>query len=144
MKTILLILSFFFVTFCKSQSKGDNTILVKGVTFDQVVNALLDSGYRIDKIQKDFKTVKTEYRDICSNCVPQMIFDIRVKDSIATIKGTWRSDGGILGQALTGNKKNDYIYFDIQNIKGKIDKYIFNKMDSFARSFSGIISYAKQ
>ena len=58
-----------------------------GVTFKEVVNQLLDSGYLINKIDNDFSTVETEpyhpkYR---SGLVHRMIIRVRVKASTARI-----------------------------------------------------------
>lgn len=121
--------------------KGANTIIVKGVSFNRVVGILLDSGYRFEKIDKDFQTVKTEYANVCPNCVPQVSYDILVKDSVLTLSGVWRSDGGILGEVLGGNKRGDYMYFNIQNIKGKVDQILFKALLNLAESFGGIMEF---
>jgi hypothetical protein len=115
-------------TLCFAQNKGDNTIFVKGITFEKVVNTLLDSGFTVDKIDKDFKTVKTQFKEH-EKYTFTYYFDIRVKDSIAIIKGKWNSGGYV---------------FDIQNIKGKSDQVIFSKMETYAKSLKGEISYSKQ
>jgi hypothetical protein len=71
--------------------KHANTIIVKGVSFDKVVRSLIDSGYIPDKMDKDLQYIKTEYKKICVKCVPEMLLTIKVKDSVATITGIWRS-----------------------------------------------------
>ena len=45
-------------------NKSSNVIklIVKNVGFNQVCNALLDSGYTIDKKDNDLQTVKTELK----------------------------------------------------------------------------------
>ena len=53
------LLVFILPTICFSQVKKDNTIIAHGVKFDSAVNRLLDLGYHIEKIDKDFKTAQT-------------------------------------------------------------------------------------
>lgn len=57
MKNILILLFLPIAGIC--QQKHDNTIIAHGVSFDSAVNRLLDLGYKIHKIDKDFKTAET-------------------------------------------------------------------------------------
>src|SRR5665647_306091 len=125
MKKILILL--LLPCFAIAQNKNDNTIIAKGVTFKQVVNTLLDADYRIDKIDSNYYTIKTEYKKLCTECLPEIMFDIRVKDSAATIRGKWRSSGGIIAIGLT--REDKFFYFNIMNEKGKVPKICFNEMD---------------
>lgn len=127
---MIITCTFFLITSVSfSQSKGDNTILVKGVTFEQVVNKLLDQGYRIDKIDKDYKTVKTEYSEPRSGYTYKECLDIRVKDSVATI---------------TGKASNLGLEINIEYQKwGGLYKLSFEDMNQFAKSLNGQIAYLK-
>jgi hypothetical protein len=139
----ILLIPVFLFGLAYAQEKNDNTIIVKGVSFEQVVNALLDSGYHIEKMDKEYRTIKTEYRELCDNCLPQLYFDIRVKDSTATISGKWRSNlNGIFGLKTERDNNSAYI-FPIKNEKDKVPKKCFNKMNDFAKSLNGQITYAK-
>ncbi len=137
---------FFLILFlpllCISQNRNDNLIVSKGIGFNQIVEILLDNGYNIDKIDSNYKTLKTEYKKLCSDCIPEIMLEVRVKDSIAFMKGKWRSNGGLIGNVLSGN--NDYMYFDIMNEKQKVPKQCFSEMDKIAKLFSNDITYSKQ
>jgi hypothetical protein len=128
MKTVLIFCLCFIITNCVAQNKGDNTILVKGVTFDQVVNALLDKGYKIDKLDKDFKTVKTEYCECRPKYSYQILLNVRVKDSVA---------------AISGKASNRNIEIGIENQKWGLYKYSFDDMNNLAKSLKGELSYSK-
>lgn len=129
MKTLLLFCLLIITSAAQAQNKGDNTILVKGVTFDQVVNTLLDQGFKIDKIDKDFKTVRTEFKEPNPKYSYKVSYDIRVKDDVAIITG----------ETITSNMK-----FEIKNGKSGLDKLAFESMSNFAKSLNGGMSYAKK
>ena len=90
MKKLFLILSLAIAANGMAQVKGDNTILVSGVTFKQVVNALLDEGFKIEKIDSNYNTVRTEWKEHVKYSF-NYYFDIRVKDSTASITGQSKS-----------------------------------------------------
>ena len=134
-----------------AQNKNDNTIIAKGVTFKQVVNILLDADYRIDKIDSNYYTVRTEYNKLlCANCMKfdaQVMFDIRIKDSAAIIKGQVRINLGIYETALT-NRESKYRYEEIiyqydKTHKGAMEKG-FNEMDRITKLLSSNVTYTKQ
>lgn len=112
-----------------SQVKGDNAVIISGVNFDQVVNTFLDKGFKIDKIDKDYKTLKTEYLNYRPDYNYYIYFDVRVKDSTATI---------------TGKVKNFDLELDIQNYKHGIYKYSFEDMKGIATSLNGQVKYTKK
>lgn len=121
--------------------KNADVITVNGITFEKVVNSLLDSGFVIEKMDKEFHTVKTEYRKLCKDCIPEILFNVRVKDSTAIITGKWRSTGNIFG-GLESKKDLDNAYvFDIKNEKMKVPRLAFQAMKTFAVSLNGEISY---
>src|SRR5664279_2222581 len=121
MKQIFTTLFLFSVIFLRAQEipKGANTLGIHGTTYSQVMNTLLDSGFKIDKSDKEFGTIKTEYRKLGPNKIPSIYFDVRIKDSVATFSGGWRSNGDWLG--ISNTSKENYYLFPIQNIKGKVD-----------------------
>jgi hypothetical protein len=116
MKSLLLVLFIPTVVFC--QKRGDNQIIVKGVSFSQVVKCLLDSGYRIREIDSNYKTVSTAFRycagtkNILSS--GNMSIYVSVKDSTAFITGIWYNDLGKLGfQQLVETKGFLSIPFEV-------------------------------
>lgn len=68
--------------------KEVNTIIIKGVGFNQVCNALLDSGYAIQKKDNELFTVRTEKKEFPRYWSASYVVDIRIKDSIAYITAT--------------------------------------------------------
>lgn len=144
MKKLLLILSLAISSTGIAQIKKDNTITAHPVEFKQIVNTLLDAGYVIDKIDSNYYTIKTEYKKLCSNCLPKVSFDIRVKDSSAIIKGQWKSDGGIFAQALMGPGYDvEEMVFDIMVEGSKVPKMAFKEMDRIAKLMSPDVTYSK-
>lgn len=141
MKIILLFL--FAPLIATSQRKGDNTIVVKGVGFLQVCNALLDAGYTIEKKDNELQTAKTELRLYPKLWNAYYSIQIRIKDSAALITGS------ITGPQKTGGIfKDDPIEY-LTNKKGKtLDKSIsglgFSILKDFALSFKKPVEYSKQ
>jgi hypothetical protein len=124
------------------QAKGDNVIYAKNVSFTQVVNALLDSGYVIDKIDKDFFTVTTKYKSfppvfktkksLLGQAFYDIALDIRVKDSVAIIKG----------RALVSSDSYSNIEYNNKGYyNAKLMGISWNQMDSFVRSLSSSVTY---
>jgi hypothetical protein len=134
----LVCLLFQFIVYSQIIPKNADAITVKDVTFDQVVNSLLDSGYVMEKIDKDFHTLTTDYRKLCKDCLPEITFNVRVKDSVATISGKWRSTGNIFGPS--SNKDAAYV-FAIKNEKMKVPRMAFQAMKTFALSLNGGVTY---
>lgn len=113
-----------------AQSKGVNTITVKGVGFMQVCNALLDAGYMIDKKDNDLQTAETKFKDGTGKaklCKLRLL--VRVKDSTAIISGHYYN-------VLFNNL--EYIVYN------KESGPCFEEMNRFAISFGKEISYYKQ
>lgn len=128
-------------TFSQDIPKNANVIVVKGVTFEKVVNSLLDSGFVIEKIDKEYQTLKTEYKKLCKDCIPEIQFYVRVKDSVLTITGKWRSDLNIFGGFDTNKSKDEALIFEIKNEKNKVPRESFKAMNKFAISLKGEIQY---
>lgn len=117
--TLILLASF---AYCQGQKTFDNAIIVKGVSFNQVVTALLDQGYKIEKVDKDFQTVQTELTGRYNIAIYA-----RVKDSTATITGKFFSS------------RIWEVYYEKSGGFGKR----FMIIDAFAHSLNGKITYAK-
>jgi hypothetical protein len=147
MKRLLFALAFVSCSVAYSQSipKDANTIIVRGVTFKEVVNRLLDSNYTIDKIDSNYQTIQTAYR-LTGKGVVKMSLRIRAKDSTAFIAGTFRygekSDymEGSIGWLAAGGDN------PIANIKQWQHKpnNPFAIMNGLALSFNKPVEYLKQ
>jgi hypothetical protein len=117
-----------------------NTIIVKGVSFTQVCNALLDSGWAIEKKDNELQTVKTEFKPYPRLWNGVFCITVRVKDSIAYIGGLFTIAGG----QLFKNEKA----FNQTNRKGETHKksasaYPFLLINQWARVFNKELTYQK-
>lgn len=121
MKYVFLLIPFF----AQAQPKGANVIQVSGITFRQVATSLLDFEYSFEKIDSNFQTIRTEFKEM-KDYVMKIQLDIRVKDSVAIIKGSW----------ISGNT-----LFEIQNQKWPAYKATFKALNDFALSFNKPIEY---
>jgi len=117
--------------------KGCQEIMVKGVTFKEAADMLLDSHFLIDKKDEILGTIKTERRDI--NYEKQkggfIILTIRIKDSSAYINGNCGIDMTSFRQGI--------LEYRIENrgMKGSVIKDAFNLMNEFALSFKRPVEY---
>lgn len=142
MKLILLFL--FAPLIAISQSKGDNTIVVKGVGFLQVCNALLDAGYIIDKKDDGLQTVKTEFKTgKDKNKWMNLLLNVRIKDSSAIITGQWYNTMFIGSKFLGQDQTIENSTYKIENTHGN-PKACFKEMKTFALSFKKPVEYSKQ
>lgn len=138
-KKIVIILIMFLPFATMAQNKNDNTITAIGVGFKQVVNALLDAGFQIQKLDTTYSTIRTEYKKLCSNCEPDYLLDIRVKDSAATITGKWKNTL-MASVFLAGSDP----VFDIKNERSAVPRKCFEAMNKFALTLSQNVTYTKQ
>ncbi len=144
MKILFSVLAFFIVGIGKGQEipKKANTIIVHGVTFSEVCNALLDSGYNIDKKDNDLQTVRTEAKQYPKYWNATYIIDIRVKDSIAYISGklTAPPQGGLFN--------NEPIFYQTKKDGVPYPKSLFTVafiwMNNIALSFNKPVEYSIQ
>lgn len=141
MKSLLLCL--LIPCLCISQPKGTNTIKIIGVTFNQVVNGLLDAAYTLEKIDSNYQTIKTEFRDgTGKNKWMKLRLLIRVKDSVAIITGQWYNSM-LIGHKVFGQDQT------IETATSKIEytfgnpKNCFNEMNAFALTFNKPVEYSK-
>lgn len=124
-----------------AQTKGDDQIQVKGVSFHQVVSGLLDAGYQVQSLDSNYQTVTTEFRNVPLKSGRKSTvfasFYIRVKDSTAFITGKWYSDL-FSGRNPSNAEKNDV------KLTSGASKFIFESMDKFAQGLDGEIKYGEQ
>ncbi len=123
--------------------KKANKITVQAVAFQQICEKLLDMGYKIEKRDPDLQTVRTEMREYDKSFNAAFKLDIRVKDSVAIITGTFSAPWWRPGSNSTETRLWDNVpIFNITDSKGKTrDKtmqgYAWVKMNEFALSFWG-------
>lgn len=114
-----------------------NTILVKGVSFDQACNALLDKGYLIDKKDNDLQTAKTEAKNYQKIWRVAYVINLRAKDSVIYISGTLTSP------PETGAMYKDDVITYYKN-KKNVMGYGFSILQDFALSFGKPVEYIKR
>lgn len=153
MKKLLIIL-ILIICSCRllSQQKGDNLILVKGVSFMQVCSALLDSGYSIEKKDDQLQTVKTEFKEYPTKFNGAYFIEVRVKDSVAYIKGKFSAPWSKSILAPNVYRRDPFfnqekVIYDC-NKNGRpvinLTSYPFSFINSFAKSLNGDIVYKKE
>lgn len=138
--------------FVSGQQKGDNLIIVKGVSFMQVCNALLDSGYSIEKKDDQLQTVKTEFKEYPSKFNGAYFMEVRVKDSVAYIKGKFSAPWSKSILAPNVDRRDPFfnqekvVYDCNKNGRPVINlmSYPFSFINSLAKSLNGEIAYKKE
>jgi|GEM_PF-4042345 len=145
MKSYLIFLTFFACIALRAQDipRKVNTIIVTGVSFQQVATVLADSNYFIDRKDPDVGSIVTLARPVDQSAVQIMknnsrrltrvVFYIRVKDSVATITGRYNVP------------ELDYLkeYTAIANtgMKKSFDNIAWEAMNTFALSLGGTVAY---
>ncbi|OSZ77589.1 hypothetical protein CAP36_14540 [Chitinophagaceae bacterium IBVUCB2] len=134
----------FFSIIVKSQEpvKNNNAIVVKGVIFSKVKETLLDAGFFIDQQNAEDGTIITKQKGFCecpNKDFYQLIYYIRVKDSVATIRGKFSS---AVQLNLLNNHKNTDDKDDFSEVLYWKDKkssyhYLFGIMTEFSKSLMG-------
>jgi hypothetical protein len=126
-----LLLIFILLPFISTaQQKNANAMQVRGVTYSQVMTLLLDNNYTVEKSDKEFGTIKTDWKKMCENCAPELQFNIRIKDSTAIIKGQWRTKDVFSG---------DILLFDIKNERSKVPQMAFSLMNNIATALGEVV-----
>lgn len=150
MKYTLLVLLLPVIGFAQSEQlppKKANLVIVKGVSFQQVCQQLVDLGYNIEKKDNDLHTVRTEYKEYTKSFNAAYRLNIRVKDSTAYIAGQYCAPWWRPG---TNNNQDrlwqDSPAFNTPNRKGEMNPktmqgYAFGKMNDFAIALNGQIEY---
>ncbi len=136
---LLFILS--FDVWGQEPIKGNNAIIVSGVSFQKVKETLLDAGIFIDQQNAEDGTLITKRKGYCecpNKEFYQLIYFIRVKDSVATIRGQFSAEASL---SLFGEGKKDpeddfteALYWKSKNSGYN---YIFRVMQNFAKSLNG-------
>ena len=138
-----LFLSLFFASCCvfgQEPVKGNNAIIVKGVTFSKVKGTLLDAGIFIDQQNAEDGTIITKRKGYCecpNKDFYQLIYYIRVKDSVATIRGQFSTPVYLLGG---GGKSPEDDFSEVIYWRDKKSgyNYIFGIVIAFAKSLGGL------
>lgn len=140
---VLFTISTFFLR-AQEIPKKATAIVVKGVSFDQVLNGLVDQNYFIDKKDDALKTVVTIARHIDQSSTEifkdntkrliKVIFYIRVRDSVANISGQFNDE-------IFHDPNYDQISY--RGAKGSAFMLSWDCMNDFAKSLKGEISYIK-
>ncbi len=140
MKKLIVIMCLAGLSASAQPKKGDNVILMSGVSYSQVINKMLDAGYDIEKSDSIYKTARTNWKNCpMENGKPSMVYlsiGVRVKDTVTMITGRWYSQMS----NMDGNPKPA----DIYNLEygGGAKKLLFNELDKFAGSLSPDRSYS--
>jgi len=147
MKKIILI-AFLIPASLFAQTKGDNTIIIKKISFADVVNGLLDNGYTIQKLDSNYKTVTTDFINCPMDNGKPSTFNIsiyvRVKDSTAFISSKWFSNIGLSrGLFQSSREPGPMDIYPIVYTWGA-NKHGFMHMNKFAQSLKQPVLYAKQ
>lgn len=138
MKFLLLLLPLYSFSQNAIPEKA-NAIKVTGIAFREIANNALDAGFVFDKVDSNFQTIKTEFRN-GKNKSMKLRLMIRVKDSVAIISGEWY-DASSIGRTVAG------VEHTIENSTMKIkytsghSKRCFEDMDKFAQSLNRPVEY---
>ena len=143
-KFLILVLFMNFVVIAQAQDipKKANVIVVKGVSFDEVTNQLLDKGYFIDKTDASLHLITTKETTCRKDKGTFVTYMIRIKDSSAIIKGTCTNHVGYTISGVIINAEN----YEIVNKGGNIGilKIAFHDMNNLALSFNKPVEYSIQ
>ncbi len=131
----LLILSCPKFVYGQVPIKGNNAIVVSGVTFSQVKESLLGAGIFISEQSAEDGTIITKRKGYCecpNKEFYQLIYFIRIKDSVAIIRGRFNV---ILNPS--DNDENNFLEVLYWKAKNSGYHYVFGVMDAFAQSLKG-------
>lgn len=128
--TVVLIFMY-SALFSQDINQGINTITVKGVTFKQVADRLVSSGYVIGRMDSKSKTIQTAYSKYTKTGSANLSIRVKMRDSVAVITGRMcyninNIDYGIPDSTNTKQISYTYGYF----------KAGFLQLDKFAKSFN--------
>ena len=122
--------------------KGANTIKVTGVSLKEVAKALLDGGYTFEKVDSNFQSIETGFKQSKKNKQMELSLYVRIKDSAAIITGK-TFDAGMTGANFMGTQvSKEEATSDIAYTSGNFVK-VFNEMKAFALSFNKPVEYLK-
>lgn len=139
-KYIFLFFPLFAISQVKTPKKA-NGIQLSGVSFKEIANGLLDAGYTFDKIDSNFHTIKTEFKEGKGKTkYLKLRFMIRVKDSTAEITGEWYNTLVIGTKFLGVDQTFENSTYKIAYTAGSA-KNCFLEMNNFTHLFNRPISY---
>lgn len=152
MKLLLILLMVPAIVAAQTIPPKANVIIVKGVSFMEVCNSLLDHGYAIKTKDNELQTAITEPQKYPKYWNAGYVINIRVKDSAAYISGTFTapfSSYAIVGGAGRGSLWNGDPVYHHTNRKGvthpkSLIGYPFTLMNEFALSFGKPVEYRVQ
>lgn len=126
----------------KSQTaipKDANTIVVKGVKFLDVCNALLDAGYTIEKKDTELGTAETKIANYGKYFNATYKFHLRTKDTIAYLTATYTAPpgGGLFFNDIATNLVNKKGV----RLTNRIGSYPFELLNQFALSLKKELDY---
>ena len=135
------VLFFNVSAFCQEPVKGNNSIVVKGVNFKKIKETLLDSGIFIDQQSEEDGTIITKRKGYCecpNKDFYQLIYFIRVKDTVATIRGKFSQQVQLklVDASPNTDDKDDFTEAVFWKSKLSSFNYIFRIMTEFARSLN--------
>jgi len=93
---IIFFLVLVFSTQAIAQTRGDNIIIAKNVSFKTACEVLMNEGFVIDKKDNDLLTVKTEPKMTKGVWLTTIIVYVRIVDSSARINTTFTLENTIL------------------------------------------------
>lgn len=122
--------------------KNNNTIIVKGVEFAKVKEVLLDAGFFLDQQSAEDGTIITKRKGFCecpNKEFYQLVYYIRVKDSIVTIKGKFSQAAQVklFNDHPNTDDKDDFSDVFYWKSKNTSYNYLFGIMMGFAKSLNG-------
>jgi len=119
--------------------KKSNTIEVIGVAFKEVANTLLDFGYSFDKIDSNYQTIKTDFKEgTGKNNWMKLRIIVRVKDTIASFTGEYYNTI-FMGSTLGGVRQST-----IDNSVEKIEYRSVNPKNCFLEMNKVAVSFKKK
>lgn len=140
---------FFIITFCCVGSlqaqeipKKTNTIIVKGVTFNEAARQLLDQNFLIDRSDSALQYINTRQRKTNTFWICYLTMNLRVKDSSLIITGTCSDNAESTLWGVT--TKTGELPVSYKGEKVGIYKIAFNDMNAFALSFNKPVEYLIQ
>jgi hypothetical protein len=140
-KFFLLLLFSPFLSKIKAQPpKGAKIIFVKGCTYRQAINALINQGIIIEKKDSIDQTILTAF--ISQKAYSYRLY-LRVTDSATLISGQLKLNESFRFLNASSDPNTTY---EIQNkgMKGSELRHAWEKMQEFANSLKGDVTYLKE
>jgi hypothetical protein len=139
MRTIFLLLLAPLWAMSQEPPKGSNEIIVKGISYQDALQHLMDLGYIIDKHDAELGQITTAPKADKNGY--SRIFAIRVKDSTAFITGTYNLNMTFGSSLMKQNSSYDPIQYT--GWKTGANRIEFGYMDELARAMGGTVTYGK-